>query len=241
MAEPVLDARGLVKRYRQGADDLTVLRGIDLTLGAGERVAVLGASGSGKSTLLHLLAGLDRPNAGEVTLAGERLDRLDAAAAARLRNRALGFVYQFHHLLMEFSALENVALPLLIGGVGSRRARREAENLLARVGLAERGHARPSRLSGGERQRVAIARALAMHPPLVLADEPTGNLDEATGEGVYELILEINREFGTAFLIATHDVLIARGAQRVLRLEHGYLVGADVGDETAGSARAKEP
>ncbi|MGH8426607.1 MAG: ABC transporter ATP-binding protein [Gammaproteobacteria bacterium] len=236
MDEPVLDARGLVKRYRQGADDLTVLRGIDLTLGAGERIAVLGASGSGKSTLLHLLAGLDRPSAGEVTLAGERLDRLDAAAAARLRNRALGFVYQFHHLLMEFSALENVALPLLIGGVGSRRARREAENLLARVGLAERGHARPSRLSGGERQRVAIARALAMHPPLVLADEPTGNLDEATGGGVYELILEINREFGTAFLIATHDALIARGAQRVLRLEHGRLVGAGTENATAKNA-----
>ncbi len=226
MAEVVLSARGLAKEYRQGSGLLTVLRGIDLDLAAGERVAILGASGSGKSTLLHLLAGLDRPSAGEITLAGERLDQLDARRMARLRNRALGFVYQFHHLLMEFSARENVALPRVIAGESQRRALDEADRLLARVGLGERAHARPAKLSGGERQRVAIARALAMRPPVVLADEPTGNLDEDTGAGVYELMLEINRESGTAFLIATHDVAIARGAERVLRLEHGQLVGA---------------
>jgi lipoprotein-releasing system ATP-binding protein len=223
MAEAVLAACGLVKRYRQGSRDLEVLRGVDLVLDGGELVAVLGASGSGKSTLLHVLAGLDRPDAGEVRLVGERLDRLNAAAAARLRNRALGFVYQFHHLLMELSAGENVALPLQIGGVPPRRARKEAGELLARVGLADRADTRPAKLSGGERQRVAIARALAMRPPVVLADEPTGNLDEVTAAGVYELMLEINRQSGTAFLIATHDAAIARGAGRVLRLEHGRL------------------
>lgn len=224
MSDAVLEAHGLVKRYRQGGDELVVLRGVDIALGIRECVAVLGASGSGKSTLLHLLAGLDVPSAGEVVLAGERIDRLDAAAAARLRNRALGFVYQFHHLLMEFSALENVALPLVIAGRPARRARGEAAALLARVGLAERAAARPARLSGGERQRVAIARALACRPAVVLADEPTGNLDEATGAEVYRLMLEVNRESGTAFLIATHDPAIARGADRVLRLEHGRLV-----------------
>lgn len=226
MTEIALRARGLTKSYRQGAAELTVLRGIDLELAAGECVAVLGASGSGKSTLLHLLAGLDVPTAGEVELAGERIDRLDAAAVARLRNRALGFVYQFHHLLMEFSAIENVALPLVIGGTGVRRAQREAAGLLVRVGLGGRANARPARLSGGERQRVAIARALITRPAVVLADEPTGNLDEATGAEVYSLMLEINRDVGTAFLIATHDPAIARGAARVLRLERGRLVTA---------------
>ncbi|MGH8225556.1 MAG: ABC transporter ATP-binding protein, partial [Gammaproteobacteria bacterium] len=160
MADIVLSARGLAKEYRQGSGLLTVLRGIDLDLATGERVAILGSSGSGKSTLLHLLAGLDRPSAGEITLAGERLDRLDPRRMARLRNRALGFVYQFHHLLMEFSARENVALPRVIAGESQRRALAEADRLLARVGLGDRSHARPAKLSGGERQRVAIARAL---------------------------------------------------------------------------------
>lgn len=222
----ILSARALARNYSQGGSQLAVLRGIDLSIAAGERVAILGASGSGKSTLLHLLAGLDRPSAGEITLNGVRLDRLDVTRTVKLRNKALGFVYQFHHLLMEFSALENVMLPLLIAGVSKRRARREAGELLARVGLSGRLHSRPARLSGGERQRVAIARALATKPPVVLADEPTGNLDEDTGEEVYELILEVNREFGTAFLIATHDATIARGAERVLRLEHGHLAPA---------------
>lgn len=226
MNAAVLSAHGLVKSYRQGGSELLVLRGVDVELAPRECVAVLGASGSGKSTLLHLLAGLDVPTEGEVELAGRRIDRLDAAAVARLRNRALGFVYQFHHLLMEFSALENVALPLVIGGSSARRARREAAALLERVGLAERAAARPARLSGGERQRVAIARALATRPAVVLADEPTGNLDEATGGGVYRLMLDVNRESGTAFLIATHDPVIARGADRVLRLEHGRLAAA---------------
>lgn len=221
---PVLTARGLVKIYRQGGVDQHVLDGVDVSLQAGERVALLGASGSGKSTLLHMLAGLDVPTAGEVTLTGIRLDTLSAAAAARLRNRALGFVYQFHHLLMEFSAVENVALPLMIGGMSARRAQREARALLARVGLADHAGKRPAKLSGGERQRVAIARALATRPPVVLADEPTGNLDEVTGAEVYELMLELNREVGTAFVVATHDVALARAAGRILRLERGRLV-----------------
>ncbi len=212
VVNPVLTARGLVKIYRQGGVDQHVLDGVDVSLQAGERVALLGASGSGKSTLLHMLAGLDVPTAGEVTLTGIRLDTLSAAAAARLRNRALGFVYQFHHLLMEFSAVENVALPLMIGGMSARRAQREARALLARVGLADHAGKRPAKLSGGERQRV------------VLADEPTGNLDEVTGAEVYELMLELNREVGTAFVVATHDVALARAAGRILRLERGRLV-----------------
>lgn len=227
-SQPVLVAHDLVKVYRQGTVEQRVLNGVGLCLAAGERVALLGASGSGKSTLLHLLAGLDVPTAGTVTLVGTRLDRLGAAAAARLRNHALGFVYQFHHLLMELSAVENVALPLMIGGMGARRARREAHALLARVGLAEHAGKRPARLSGGERQRVAIARALVRRPAVVLADEPTGNLDEVTGAEVYELILELNREAGTAFMVATHDVALARAAGRILRLERGRL-GGDAG------------
>lgn len=225
-ANPVLMARGLVKVYRQGGVEQRVLDAVDVQLEPGERVALLGASGSGKSTLLHLLAGLDVPTAGEVTLAGARLDTLSPAAAARLRNRALGFVYQFHHLLMEFSAAENVALPLMIGGMNARRAQGEARALLARVGLADHAGKRPAKLSGGERQRVAIARALATRPAVVLADEPTGNLDEATGAEVYALILELNREAGTAFVVATHDAALARAAGRILRLERGRLATA---------------
>jgi len=223
---PVLTARNLVKVYHQGEVEQRVLDGVDVSLETGERVALLGASGSGKSTLLHLLAGLDVPTSGEVTLAGVRLDTLSAAAAARLRNRTLGFVYQFHHLLMEFSATENVALPLMIGGMNARRAQREARSLLARVGLADHAGKRPARLSGGERQRVAIARALATRPAVVLADEPTGNLDEVTGAEVYDLILELNREVGTAFVVATHDAALARAAGRILRLERGRLATA---------------
>lgn len=223
VSENVLEARGLVKIYRQGGVEQRVLDHVDVALRAGERVALLGASGSGKSTLLHLLAGLDVPTAGEVYLAGVRLDTLGAAAAARLRNRTLGFVYQFHHLLMEFSASENVAMPLLIGGASGRSARSEALALLGRVGLSAAADKRPAKLSGGERQRVAIARALATRPAVVLADEPTGNLDEATGAEVYKLILDLNREAGTAFLVATHDAALARAGDRTLRLERGKL------------------
>ena len=192
----VLEAHGLVKVYRQGGVDQRVLDGVDVTLLAGERVALLGASGSGKSTLLHLLAGLDVPTAGEVVLAGQRLDTLGAAEAARLRNHALGFVYQFHHLLMEFSAAENVAMPLLIGGTAPRRARREACALLKRVGLGGQVDKRPAKLSGGERQRVAIARALVAHPAVVLADEPTGNLDSERSVEIMELLTDLNRTSG---------------------------------------------
>ncbi len=226
MAEVVLRARGLLKDYYTGGVAQRVLDGVDVDLEAGERVAVLGASGSGKSTLLHLLAGLDRPDAGMVELVGEHIERMGLAAAARLRNRSLGFIYQFHHLLMEFTALENVALPLLIGGISARRARAQARELLARVGLADRTNARPARLSGGERQRVAIARALARRPAVVLADEPTGNLDALTGAEVYALMLEISEQAGTAFLIATHDDAIARAAGRLLHLERGRFTAA---------------
>lgn len=223
MVDLTLVGRGLVKSYSTGGIKQCVLDHVDIELHKGERVALLGASGSGKSTLLHLLAGLDRPDMGEVCLAGVRIDLLKRRAVARLRNRSLGFVYQFHHLLMEFSALENVALPLRISGMRRGKARDAARDLLSRVGLGDKLNSRPARLSGGERQRVAIARALACKPDVVLADEPTGNLDEVTGAEVYQLMLEVSRNSGTAFLIATHDQTLARAADRILRLEHGKL------------------
>lgn len=223
MDDLTLEGRGLVKFYSTGEVKQCVLDRVDIELARGEQVALLGASGSGKSTLLHLLAGLDQPDSGQVCLSGVRLDLLKRGAVARLRNRSLGFVYQFHHLLMEFSALENVTLPLRIGGMPARRARVDARELLTRVGLKDKVNARPAKLSGGERQRVAIARALACRPQVVLADEPTGNLDEVTGAEVYNLILEVSRDAGTSFLIATHDQTLARAADRVLRLEHGQL------------------
>jgi lipoprotein-releasing system ATP-binding protein len=219
----VLSARGLTKSFQQGPVQLQVLSGVDLAVGRGERLAVIGASGSGKTTLLQLLGGLDLPTAGEVSVEGQLISALGDAERGWLRNRAIGFVYQFHHLLPEFTALENVAMPLLVRRVRSREAFAAAEELLGRVGLQDRLTHRPSQLSGGERQRAAVARALVTRPTLVLADEPTGNLDGGNAAQVFELMLELNRERGTSLVIVTHDERLAARMERVLLLENGRL------------------
>ena len=220
----VLSCRNLGKSYDEGPQAVVVLADLQLELLPGERVAIVGSSGSGKSTLLNMLGGLDTPSSGSVWLAGEELSALNEKQRGLLRNRALGFVYQFHHLLAEFSALENVCMPLLIGGVAIPEARQRATALLERVGLGHRLSHKPAELSGGERQRVAIARALANRPGLVLLDEPTGNLDQHTAQGIQDLMRELSSASQTAFLVVTHDMALARQMDRVLRLEDGRLV-----------------
>jgi lipoprotein-releasing system ATP-binding protein len=221
----VLACSGLGKTFSEGGVPLQILRNIDFSVAVGERIAIMGASGSGKSTLLHLLGGLDVPTSGGVMIDATPLSSLSPVQLGRLRNRMLGFVYQFHHLLPEFTAVENVAMPLLVAGIRPADARLRAEKLLGRVGLAARLAHKPGELSGGERQRAAVARALVTRPACVLADEPTGNLDRQNAEQVYDLMLELNQEFGTSFLIATHDPLIAERMDRIVRLEDGVLSG----------------
>ena len=226
MSDAVLQATGLSRRFYEGVIDVTVLHDINLQVRPGETLAVVGTSGSGKSTLLHLLGGLDTPTTGSVSLLGQNLAGLDANALGRLRNQHLGFIYQFHHLLPEFSALDNVAMPLWIRRMPREAAAMQAQALLSAVGLADRVQHTPSELSGGERQRVAIARALVTQPACVLADEPTGNLDRATADSVFALMLQLAKQQGTAFVVVTHDERLAAQCDRQLRLVAGKL-GSD--------------
>ncbi|MDX1754815.1 MAG: ATP-binding cassette domain-containing protein [Marinobacter sp.] len=220
---PVICCSGVTRTYKEGPSELTIFSDISLTVAAGETVAIVGSSGAGKTTLLNLLGGLDRPSSGHIEICGRDIHRMSEAGRARFRNRHLGFVYQFHHLLPEFSALENVMMPCTLGGMSPQSAAGKAQQLLARVGLEKRLEHKPGELSGGERQRVAIARALVNEPECVLMDEPTGNLDEQTGESVRRLIESLRDQLGIAFVMVTHDMKMANSLGRVLRLEQGRL------------------
>jgi lipoprotein-releasing system ATP-binding protein len=220
----ILQCQDLTMRYAQGGLDVEVLKGVNFNINKGECVAIMGASGSGKSTLLHLLGGLEKPTGGNVTLNGTDLNDVSGVKLARLRNTSLGFIYQFHHLLGEFTVLENVAMPLLIGGQSVAEARHHATRLLQRVGLGHRVEHKPGEISGGERQRAAVARALINKPAVVLADEPTGNLDSKTAEDVFQLMLELNQELNVSFLIVTHDHELAGKMGRVLHMEDGLII-----------------
>lgn len=220
----ILQCRGLTKRYKQGELDVEVLKGIDLSIAAGKRVAIMGSSGSGKSTLLHLLGGLEKPTGGEVILDGVNLNQVSGNQLSQIRNQSLGFIYQFHHLLGEFTVLENVAMPLLIAGASIAVAREKATELLKRVGLGHRIAHKPGELSGGERQRAAVARALINRPKCVLADEPTGNLDSKTAEQIYQLMLELNCELKVSFLVVTHDPELAGRMDQVLHMGDGLVL-----------------
>ncbi|MDO6762014.1 lipoprotein-releasing ABC transporter ATP-binding protein LolD [Agarivorans sp. 1_MG-2023] len=223
-AQPVLVAKNICKTYQDGSQFTEVLHGVDFSVYPGEAVAIVGSSGSGKSTLLHILGGLDEANEGEVSIDKQRIDGLTSKQLAKLRNQKLGFIYQFHHLLGEFSAIENVAMPLLIAGQPKKVAYGKAKSLLERVGLGHRLTHRPAELSGGERQRTAIARALVNEPSLVLADEPTGNLDSHSTESIYQLILELNRDLNTAFVVVTHDLALAAKFSRQAYMQDGNFV-----------------
>ena len=223
MTVPVLEARNVHKSFRQGPVTLEVLQGVAISIGTGERIAIVGSSGSGKTTLLQILGGLDRPTTGHVLVDGKDIHEQTEKERGDLRNRALGFVYQFHHLLPEFSALENVAMPLLVRRMKVADARAKARRLLDRVGLGQRLDHRPDQLSGGERQRAAVARALVTEPKIVLADEPTGNLDGSNAEAVFALMLELNRELGTSLIVVTHDLRLANRMERIFAIERGVL------------------